>query len=59
MNVPVIGFSKLSKQEKINWLIESYFSGKEEANQLLKMYWNSDQKLQQLHDEFIENTITN
>jgi hydroxymethylglutaryl-CoA reductase len=26
---------------------------------LLKNYWNSDEKLQQLHDEFIENTITN
>jgi hydroxymethylglutaryl-CoA reductase len=26
---------------------------------LLKNYWNSDEKIQKLHDEFIENTITN
>jgi hydroxymethylglutaryl-CoA reductase len=30
-----------------------------DAVALLKNYWNSDEKLQQLHDEFIENTITN
>ena len=59
MTKKIAGFSKLSKLEKINWLTHTYFSGKEEANQLLKTYWNSDQKLQQLHDEFIENTVTN
>jgi hypothetical protein len=26
---------------------------------LLQNYWNSDEKVQKLHDEFIENTITN
>jgi hydroxymethylglutaryl-CoA reductase len=26
---------------------------------LLKNYWNSDEKIQKLHDEFIENTISN
>ena len=26
---------------------------------MLKNYWNSDEKIQKLHDEFIENTITN
>ena len=59
MTQKISGFSKLSKLEKINWLTQTYFSGKEEASLLLKTYWNSDQKLQQLHDEFIENTITN
>ena len=59
MTQKISGFSKLSKLEKIHWLTQAYFSGKEEASQLLKTYWNSDQKLQQLHDEFIENTITN
>ena len=29
------------------------------AKSLLEQYWNSNEKLQQLHDEFIENTITN
>lgn len=53
------GFSKLSKQEKINWLSQHYFSDIDTANMLLKQYWNTDEKLQKLHDEFTENTITN
>lgn len=53
------GFSKLSKIEKIDWIVNQYFSNKEETVMLLKKYWNQDEKLQLLHDEFIENTITN
>ena len=59
MNNAVAGFSKLSKEEKIQWLSEEYFSNPSEAVTTLKQYWNTDEKLQQLHDEFIENTITN
>jgi hydroxymethylglutaryl-CoA reductase len=59
MNNAVAGFSKLSKEEKINWIAQEYFSTPSEAIALLKNYWNSDEKLQKLHDEFIENTITN
>ncbi|MDG2431495.1 hydroxymethylglutaryl-CoA reductase, degradative [Flavobacterium sp.] len=59
MNNAVAGFSKLSKEEKINWIAKEYFSTPDEAIQLLKNYWNSDEKIQKLHDEFIENTITN
>lgn len=59
MNKPVQGFSKLSKEEKINWIASEYFSNPADAITLLKKYWNSDAKLQKLHDEFIENTITN
>jgi hydroxymethylglutaryl-CoA reductase len=59
MNNAVAGFSKLSKKEKINWIAETYFSNPEEALSIIRNYWNSDEKLQQLHDEFIENTITN
>ena len=59
MNKPVAGFSKLSKEEKINWIAKEYFSTPSEAITLLKNYWNSDEKIQKLHDEFIENTITN
>jgi hydroxymethylglutaryl-CoA reductase len=55
----VSGFSKLSKTEKINWLITNYFGGNIHAKVTLESYWNSDSELQQLHDEFIENTITN
>jgi hydroxymethylglutaryl-CoA reductase len=59
MNNAVAGFSKLSKEEKINWIAKEYFSTPSEAIALLKNYWNSDEKIQKLHDEFIENTITN
>jgi hydroxymethylglutaryl-CoA reductase len=59
MNKAISGFSKLSKEEKIKWIANHYFSTPTEAIALLKNYWNSDEKIQKLHDEFIENTITN
>ena len=59
MSNAVAGFSKLSKEEKINWIAKEYFSNPQEAVSILKNYWNADEKLQKLHDEFIENTISN
>ncbi|XLS28682.1 hydroxymethylglutaryl-CoA reductase, degradative [Flavobacteriaceae bacterium M23B6Z8] len=59
MNKVVEGFSKLSKEQKIEWLTANYFPNNPEAENIIKQYWNSDEKLQKLHDEFIENTITN
>ena len=59
MNTPVQGFSKLSKDEKVAWITNTYFQNPQEARQLLESYWNNDEALQKLHDEFIENTITN
>ena len=56
---PIAGFSKLSKEDKINWIATSYFSDASEAISIIKKYWNTDSKIQQLHDEFIENTISN
>ena len=59
MTQNVKGFSKLSKEEKINWITNTYFSNPEEAKESILKYWNSDENLQKLHDEFIENTLTN
>lgn len=59
MCASISGFSKLSKSKKIDWLVNTYFSNTEDAKSILKQYWNTNEKLQQLHDEFIENTITN
>ena len=59
MNNAIAGFSKLSKEEKINWITNEYFSNPAQAKAIIKQYWNNDEKLQKLHDEFIENTITN
>ncbi|MCU0349260.1 MAG: hydroxymethylglutaryl-CoA reductase, degradative [Flavobacterium sp.] len=59
MSVINKGFSKLTKEEKIDWIVSQYFTQPQEAKQLVKQYWNSDENIQKLHDEFIENTITN
>lgn len=59
MTKAVSGFSKLSKEEKINWIANTHFSNSVEGIKTIKKYWNSDVDLQKLHDEFIENTITN
>ncbi len=59
MDKAVSGFSKLSKEEKIEWIANRYFSEPKQAISLLKNYWNADEKLQKLHDDFIENTVTN
>ena len=59
MQNAVHGFSKFSKEEKIAWIANEYFSNPTEAQLLIKKYWNSDENLQKLHDDFIENTITN
>ena len=59
MTKKITGFSKLLKAQKIKWITETYFQNAIAAKQVLEQYWNSDQKLQQLHDEFTENTISN
>lgn len=59
MNLPVSGFSRKSKIEKIEWLAKTYLQNNPDAIRILKKYWNEDALLQQLHDDFIENTISN
>ena len=59
MGASISGFSKLSKSKKIDWIVDTYFANKSEAKKVLQQYWNTNEKLQTLHDEFIENTITN
>ena len=59
MSKTVKGFSKFTKEEKILWLAENYFQHKDRGIATLNQYLNDDTVLQQLHDEFIENTISN
>lgn len=59
MSKTITGFSKLSKSEKIDWLANNFFNDAEAGISILKQYQNKNEKLQQLHDEFIENTISN
>ncbi len=59
MTKPIQGFSKLTKEEKIDRIVSNYTHDAEYAKIILKRYWNDDKALQKLHDEFIENTISN
>lgn len=59
MITPITGFSKLNKEEKINWLLKTYLQESKSAEKLLKQYWNEDKDVQQLHEEFTENTLSN
>jgi len=56
---PISGFSRLSKKEKIDWLAQTYLKEQPEDVAVLRQYWNEDSRLQQLHDEFTENTLSN
>ncbi len=58
-HTPVEGFSKLSKQRKIDWLLNEYLPEDRHYEQILQQYWNEDGTIQKLHDEFSENTISN
>ena len=55
----VVGFSKLSKEAKMEWIANEYLDGDNDCIDLLKSYWHEDKKVQKIHDEFIENTISN
>ena len=59
MSEEIKGFSKLSKDEKIEWLTKTCFQDSNSAKKILTQYWNTDSNLQKLHDEFSENTISN
>ena len=59
MKALIEGFSKLDKTEKMTWLAENYTSNPEKTVALLQKYWNSDPATQKVHDEFIENTLSN
>lgn len=56
---PVKGFSKLSKAAKQEWLINNYCEDPEKSLELLMSYNHPNKDIQKLHDEFIENTISN
>jgi len=59
MKKKISGFSKLSKNEKIDWIIKVFFKNDISKRKILTDYWNSNKKIQTIHDEFIENSISN
>ena len=59
MHKPIKGFSKLTKEGKIEWIVNELFESPDAAWETLRSYWHTNEKTQKLHDELIENTITN
>ena len=59
MNEIIDGFSKLSKEEKVKIICDKYFKNSNASIKTIKDYWNKNSKIQKLHDEFTENTISN
>ncbi|MEN9446926.1 MAG: hypothetical protein RJA25_215 [Bacteroidota bacterium] len=53
------GYSKLNKEQKIDWLVSNYLDNDEAAKAELISYWHRDLETQEILDEFSENTITN
>lgn len=53
------GFSKLSKVEKIEWLLSQLEGEAKDLVGNLKEFWHHDETLQARLDEFSENTLTN
>lgn len=56
---PITGFSKLSKRQKIDFLVDVYLNKSERTKNLIQGFWHSDYEEQKIFDEFSENTISN
>jgi hydroxymethylglutaryl-CoA reductase len=59
MNQAINGFSKLSKQAKIEWVTESFSETPETMLQNIESFWHQSAEVQKVLDGFSENTITN
>ena len=46
MSKKIIGFSKLSKQEKIEWICSNYLDSSKEDIEILDKYLNTDINIQ-------------
>ena len=55
----ISGFSKLTKLEKINYVVETFLNGSKRAKDEILSFWHEDPDLQKVFDEFSENTVTN
>ncbi len=55
----ILGFSKLSKEEKLQWVADHFFEAPEEAAADFSRFWHPQSELQQVFDGFSENTVSN
>ena len=59
INKTIKGFSKLSKNRKIEWIAEHFHENPDTMMKLLKSFWHEDESQQKILDGFSENTISN
>ena len=55
----ISGFSKLSKDEKLDWVCENFFGDTKSARETYEMFHLSEPEVQNIFDGFSENTISN
>ncbi len=55
----VAGFSKMGKNQKIDWVNTAYGNGNTSISTTLKTFWVDDPMLQKTIDGFSENTVSN
>lgn len=55
----ISGFSKLSKREKLVWVVENFFKNPDNVVQELMSFWHEKEDQQRILDGFSENTISN
>ena len=55
----IIGFSKLSREDKIAWISSNFLNDSSEFKNILNKYLNTDTEVQTLHNSFSENSISN
>jgi hydroxymethylglutaryl-CoA reductase len=56
---PISGFSRLSKLEKINYLVENYLENNQYSKDKIQSFWHENELEQKIFDDFSENTLTN
>ncbi|MEL7221400.1 MAG: hydroxymethylglutaryl-CoA reductase, partial [Bacteroidota bacterium] len=55
----ISGFSKRTKEEKIDWLLAQFLNEDQIAKEQLKSFWHTDADMQRVLDGFSENTLSN
>jgi hydroxymethylglutaryl-CoA reductase len=59
MLTPISGFSRLSKRQKIEWLVQQYFTDPATASEDLLSWQYPDEQQQKILDGFTENALAN
>jgi hydroxymethylglutaryl-CoA reductase len=58
-NTSIDGFSKLSKEDKIQWITQSFLEDPEAAREELLSFWHCNDAQQKIFEGFSENTVSN